>query len=163
VARKELRAILVELERQGWRVERGRGGHYKAFAPTGEVMVTLPSTPGRDLRPYIARLRRAGFAWKGRQVDYLMTVTMKRLELEDEAEALLDRFLATHAEGGPVVGEDLRAGTIDVTFVVSGGSLDDALDRGRDVCASALAGEATAHETIGVHLEDAKRTEKLSA
>ena len=65
-SRKELRELLEEAQRQGWRVERGRGGHYKAFAPSGEGIVTLPSTPGGSLAPYVARMRRMGFTWRGR-------------------------------------------------------------------------------------------------
>ncbi len=65
-SRKELKELLDEAERQGWRVERGGGGHYKAFAPDGQGIVTLPSTPGGSLTPYVARMRRMGFTWNGR-------------------------------------------------------------------------------------------------
>jgi len=65
-SRKELKELLEEAERQGWRIEHGRGGHYKAYAPSGEGIVTLPSTPGGSLVPYVARMRRMGFTWKGR-------------------------------------------------------------------------------------------------
>jgi hypothetical protein len=44
----------------------GRGGHYKVYAPDGKSIVTLPSTPGGSLAPYVARMRRIGFTWKGR-------------------------------------------------------------------------------------------------
>jgi MarR-like DNA-binding transcriptional regulator SgrR of sgrS sRNA len=30
---RELKKLLNEAERQGWRIERGRGGHYKAYSP----------------------------------------------------------------------------------------------------------------------------------
>ncbi|MGH2851486.1 MAG: hypothetical protein ACRDLP_12805 [Solirubrobacteraceae bacterium] len=65
-SRKELGELLEEAERQGWRIEHGRGGHYKAYAPDGKSIVTLPSTPGGSLAPYVARMRRIGFTWKGR-------------------------------------------------------------------------------------------------
>jgi hypothetical protein len=65
--RKELKELLEEAARQGWRIEHGRGGHYKAYAPGGEGIVTLPSTPGGSLAPYVARmLRRMGLTWNGR-------------------------------------------------------------------------------------------------
>jgi len=37
--RKELREMLDEAERQGWRIEHGRGGHYTAYAPDGKSIV----------------------------------------------------------------------------------------------------------------------------
>ncbi len=64
-SRKELKELLAEAERQGWRIELGRGGHYKAYAPGGQGIVTLPSTPGGSLAPYVARMRRMGLVWKG--------------------------------------------------------------------------------------------------
>jgi hypothetical protein len=63
--RKELKELLREAEAQGWRVQHG-GKHVKAYAPDGRTIVTLPSTPGGSLAPYIARMRRAGLRWKGR-------------------------------------------------------------------------------------------------
>lgn len=39
-SRKELKELLEEAERQGRRIEHGRGGHYKAYAPSGEGIVT---------------------------------------------------------------------------------------------------------------------------
>jgi predicted RNA binding protein YcfA (HicA-like mRNA interferase family) len=66
--RKEMRQLLREAERQGWRVELGRGGHYKLYAPDGENIVTAPSTPGSgaSLRDTLAKMRSFGFRWKGR-------------------------------------------------------------------------------------------------
>jgi hypothetical protein len=42
--RKEIKELLREAERQGWRVER-RSRHYMLFAPDGKGMVTIASTP----------------------------------------------------------------------------------------------------------------------
>lgn len=61
---KELREILREAERQGWRVVRG-SKHFKLYAPDGKTIVTAPTTPSdwRAIRDVIARMRRAGFRW----------------------------------------------------------------------------------------------------
>jgi hypothetical protein len=51
-------------------------------------------------------------------MEYVATITLDHTGDADEADALLDAFLAAHAQASPVVGEDLRAGTIDVSFAV---------------------------------------------
>lgn len=59
---KEVQEIIRELERQGWRVERGKG-HYKAFPPDKKKsMVTIPTTPsgGRWRQNLISQLRASG-------------------------------------------------------------------------------------------------------
>ena len=67
MASKEIRELVRELERQGWRVEPTKGGHFRAFPPQGSPVV-LPSTPSdrRALANTIALLRARGFVWKGR-------------------------------------------------------------------------------------------------
>jgi hypothetical protein len=66
--KKDLKRILAEAERQGWRVELQRGGHYKLYPPNGKGMVSTGSTPSAPsaLPNLIARMRRRGFKWKGR-------------------------------------------------------------------------------------------------
>ncbi len=66
--RKDLKRILKAAERQGWRVELQKSGHYKLYAPDGENVVATGSTPGAAsaLRNLLARMRRYGFEWKGR-------------------------------------------------------------------------------------------------
>lgn len=66
--RGDLRKIIREAERQGWRVETTRGGHLSFYAPDGENIVTTGSTPSdrRSLDNHIARMRKYGFSWKGR-------------------------------------------------------------------------------------------------
>jgi hypothetical protein len=65
--RKEVKELLREAERQGWRVER-RSRHYMLFAPDGKGKVTIASTPStpRAITHSVARMRRYGFVWKGR-------------------------------------------------------------------------------------------------
>lgn len=65
---KELRQLLREARRQGWRVERTKKGHYKLWPPDGGPPEILPGTPSdwRSLKNAIARLRRRGFRWEGR-------------------------------------------------------------------------------------------------
>lgn len=59
---KDLNEILRKLEQQGWRLEKGRGGHWKCYAPDGVSMVTLQGSQGggRSLANAKAQLRRAG-------------------------------------------------------------------------------------------------------
>ena len=66
--KKGLRGILREARRQGWRVELGRGGHYKLYAPDGKSIVTTGSTPSSPLAlvKLVSRMRSLGFRWKGR-------------------------------------------------------------------------------------------------
>ncbi len=67
-SKKEIKELLAEAERQGWRVEKSPGGHWKLYAPNGRDLVVLPSTPSssRTLANIVARMRRSGFIWKGR-------------------------------------------------------------------------------------------------
>ena len=66
--KKELREILREAQRQGWRVELGRGGHYKLYPPESDEIVATGSTPSSPLSlvKLVARMRRLGFRWRGR-------------------------------------------------------------------------------------------------
>jgi hypothetical protein len=66
--RKDLRRVLAAAERQGWRVELGRHGHYKLYPPNGMAVVPTGSTPSAPsaLRNLIGQMRRCGFEWKGR-------------------------------------------------------------------------------------------------
>lgn len=65
--KKDLKVILAVAERQGWRVELQRSGHYKLYAPDGENIVTTGSTPSApsSLRNLIGLMRRHGFVWRG--------------------------------------------------------------------------------------------------
>ena len=66
--RKELKKLLAAARLQGWRVECGRGGHYKLYAPDGINLVVVASTPSdrRSIEISAAMMRRYGFHWKGR-------------------------------------------------------------------------------------------------
>lgn len=67
VSSKDVKDLIKALREQGWRVEE-TGRHPVAYAPDGVTIVTLSSTPSdhRAFRNMVARLRRAGFEWKGR-------------------------------------------------------------------------------------------------
>lgn len=58
----ELAKLIDACIDQGWRVVRGRGGHYKCFPPDGATpMVTVGYSPSRTaLRDIRQQLRRAG-------------------------------------------------------------------------------------------------------
>jgi hypothetical protein len=66
--KKEIKELLAAAQKQGWRVEIGRGGHYKLFSPDGKCLVTMSSTPSdrHAIDNTVARMRRCGFKWKGR-------------------------------------------------------------------------------------------------
>lgn len=52
--------FIRQLEAEGWRIERGKKNHYRAYSPTGTGIITIPSTPGdhRALRNLEADKRR---------------------------------------------------------------------------------------------------------
>ncbi len=62
---KEIREIVEEAQRQGWRVRPLKSGHVLLLAPDGKSTATLPGTPSdwRSLKNAIAEMRRAGFRW----------------------------------------------------------------------------------------------------
>lgn len=66
--KKEIKDLLKALEAQGFKVSKTRNNHYAVRNAKGEFITTLASTPS-EYKGYangIARLRRAGFVWKGR-------------------------------------------------------------------------------------------------
>ena len=68
-ATREATKIVRELERKGWRVERGR--HYKCYPPNGGAFVTMSVSPGgsrglKNAKAMLARAERGGYAaWMG--------------------------------------------------------------------------------------------------
>lgn len=63
--RKEIRELLGELERQGFRHRVTSKQHYRIFDPDGRLVATLGGTASdhRALINCISQLRRAGFVW----------------------------------------------------------------------------------------------------
>lgn len=62
---KEIKKIIKEAERQGWRVEM-RSKHYMAFPPDkSHGPVTLPVSPSdhRAVKNVLSEMRRRGFQW----------------------------------------------------------------------------------------------------
>lgn len=66
--RKDVKKLLSAAQAQGWRVELGKRGHLKLYAPDGVGIVTMSGTPSdsRAMNNTIARMRQYGFEWKGR-------------------------------------------------------------------------------------------------
>ena len=66
--KKDLKKILQEAKRQGWRVVLLESGHYRLYAPDGEHIVDASGTPSdrRGLDNMLAQMRRYGFKWRGR-------------------------------------------------------------------------------------------------
>lgn len=64
--KKEIREIVEEAQRQGWRVEIAKSGHIKLFPPDPtKSLVTLPGSPSdqRWRDNALADMRRRGFRW----------------------------------------------------------------------------------------------------
>jgi len=58
----DIRLLLRELQRQGWRVAKTRNTHYKAFAPDGKAVVLFSDS--REPRAWcntLSLLKKAGF------------------------------------------------------------------------------------------------------
>jgi hypothetical protein len=62
-----MKKLVREAERQGWRVEPTKSGHWRFYAPDGEHIVHASGTPSdhRSLDNLVAQMRRYGFKWKG--------------------------------------------------------------------------------------------------
>jgi hypothetical protein len=58
---KEMADLIGKVEKQGWRIVRGKG-HVKCFAPNGKDIVVTATSPGggRGVANFRATLRRAG-------------------------------------------------------------------------------------------------------
>jgi hypothetical protein len=87
-------------------------------------------------------------------MEYIVTIT---LDHTGDADALLDAFLAGHAQASPIVGEDLQAHTIDVTFAI------EAFERARTVFATATEDTQFARPVVGVAVEAADLHELQAA
>lgn len=63
--RKEVRELVDEAVRQGWRSKVLSSGHVQVFSPDGRTIVTLAGTPsGQRWRvKAISQLRKGGFRW----------------------------------------------------------------------------------------------------
>lgn len=66
MASKDLKKMLAEAERQGWRVKRTKRGHYMLFAPDGVGKVTFSGTASdhRSLDNALSQMRKHGFDWR---------------------------------------------------------------------------------------------------
>lgn len=86
-------------------------------------------------------------------MEYVATITLDHQGDAEDADGLLDAFLAAHAEASPVVGEDLRHSTIDVTFAVDAADGYGAFESARRLFAAATADTVFARPVIGVAVE----------
>lgn len=67
---------------------------------------------------------------------------------EENGERVLAGFLATHPETGPVVGQDLEVGTLDVTFSLTAADAQEAYDRAVPVIAEGFHGASLSEQRI---------------
>jgi hypothetical protein len=96
-------------------------------------------------------------------MEYVATITLDHAGDSGDADALLDAFLAGHAQASPVVGEDLQAETIDVTFAVNAHDGYEAFELAREVFAAATARTRFARPVVGVTVEAADLREPQAA
>lgn len=94
-------------------------------------------------------------------MEYVATITLNHAGDTEDADALLDAFVARNADASPVVGEDLSAGTIDVTFSVDADDGYRAFERAHELFATVTAQTAFARPVVGVTVElaDAHQTQ----
>jgi len=72
-------------------------------------------------------------------MEYRITVTVSEHGYEPEnGERVLDGFLRTHPQTGPVVDQDVAAGTLSITFAVDASDYDHAVDSAREVFAGGM-------------------------
>ena len=86
-------------------------------------------------------------------MEYVTTITLEHRGGREEADALLDTFLAAHAGSSPIVGEDLKAGTVDVSFAVQADDGYRAFERARAMFAAATRQTEFARPVVGVTVE----------
>lgn len=67
MSNKEVRELIEEALRQGWRCERLASGHWKCLAPDGVGIVWIAGTPSdhRWKRNTVAQMKRHGFVPRG--------------------------------------------------------------------------------------------------
>ena len=66
---KDVRELVSEAEKQGWRGDLRRSGHWLLFPPNGAPPVSVAGTPSdhRWKANTIAKMRRQGFVWPPRK------------------------------------------------------------------------------------------------
>jgi hypothetical protein len=96
-------------------------------------------------------------------MEYIATITLDHTGEASDADALLDAFLARRADGRPIVGEHLQAGTIDVTFAVQARDGYEAFDLARGLFAAATGHTQFARPVVGVTVETADLRELQAA
>ena len=62
---KEVRKVLREAVRQGWRVVRTRQGDYKLFPPDRRLRPVTMSPHAAGLREAVKEMEAQGFRWEG--------------------------------------------------------------------------------------------------
>jgi hypothetical protein len=96
-------------------------------------------------------------------MEYVATITLDHTGDTEDADALLDTFLAAHGQASPIVCEGLQAGTIDVAFAVEAQDGYQAFERARNVFAAATARAQLARPVVGVTVETAGVREPQAA
>ncbi len=90
-------------------------------------------------------------------MEYRLTITIPQHgSAEENADRLLDGFLDTHPEVGPVVGQDLEAATLAVVFSLEAENVYDAFERARVIFAdgATASGLSKPDGPIGASVEE---------
>ncbi len=96
-------------------------------------------------------------------MEYVVTIALDHTGDPQEADRMLDAFLARHADASPVVGEDPEAATIDVTFSVQANDGYEAFECGRALFAAATDRTDFARPVVGVTVEVAEHPQLEAA
>ncbi len=96
-------------------------------------------------------------------MEYVVTIALDHSGDPQEADRMLDAFLAHHADASPVVGEDPQATTIDVTFSVEAADGYEAFERGRALFSAATETTDLARPVVGVTVVIAEHSQLEAA
>lgn len=81
-------------------------------------------------------------------MEMILTLTFAHSGDEAEADVILDAFLSVHPEASPVVGENVKEGTIDITVSVEADDPYAAAEVGRSVLTDGLNASGVQHRPI---------------
>jgi hypothetical protein len=87
-------------------------------------------------------------------MEYVVTIALKHTGDDADAARLLDAFVAEHADASPVVGEDPKTQTLDVSFSVEADDGYQAFGRAHATFTEATANTDFANRTkVGINVE----------
>lgn len=122
----ELRGLIDDAIKQGWRVEPGSNGRVRWQAPDGVGLVFTPDRvrSGRDLVNIVASLRRAGL---------LLPERRARMRTQDKEEPMTTASKAVPSDNGKVTPQARPAATLAEVLLDAASKVDSLLRRNADL------------------------------